>query len=719
MVRRGRCHRAGLVSNDHMAEGLHGGRRPRPVADVPPPALADGEAAAKAWLLALVAARPLATVADLPAVELARDAPGLCAGVLAAVGSDHDLEALAPGGESADLAVRAARLAGASTPSAVVAAVASNTVMVPNCRPPRRRPPTGVDAPASRAARTGRSADSPPGASASRSWSEPTAARTPAQRPGASRASSTAGRSATVASGRAATRARSHALAAASPSASAGGGTSATGRGRRPPWRPSAMWSMDTSPARWHRPAPDHRPTPEPTARPDGGRRMARAGPSPGAPPPGARTAGRRRRAARRGRARPAPTAMIPPMPELRSIAEARADVLAHVRPLALRGGRGRARARPPPRRRRARGGRRAGLRQQRHGRLRRALGPGRADAAPRRGEPGRGALRRRARRAARPCGRRPAPRCPRAPTASSSSSSPTRTPPPGPSRRATRSRRGATCARPAATSRRGRPSCARARASAPPSWASRCRPAWRACASGRSPRRRPHDGRRAAPARRRARGGSAARLQRRGAGRPGRRRGRPRRPHAAHPGPRATRRAPRSPQALGSARVVLLSGGVSVGPHDHVKAALAHLGVREVFWRVALRPGQADVVRHGRRPARLRPPREPGLLDGHVPALRAARARGAAGRRPRPAAGPRAADHRRGAQPGTRRGRPGAPGGRRGDADRRPELAPADLDARGRRARPRPARRGRAPAPAPRSTSSCSCAASAARGRR
>ena len=45
--------------------------------------------------------------------------------------------------------------------------------------------------------------------------------------------------------------------------------------------------------------------------------------------------------------------------------------------------------------------------------------------------------------------------------------------------------------------------------------------------------------------------------------------------------------------QALGSARVVLLSGGVSVGPHDHVKAALAHLGVREVFWRVALRPGK------------------------------------------------------------------------------------------------------------------------------
>jgi molybdopterin molybdotransferase len=45
--------------------------------------------------------------------------------------------------------------------------------------------------------------------------------------------------------------------------------------------------------------------------------------------------------------------------------------------------------------------------------------------------------------------------------------------------------------------------------------------------------------------------------------------------------------------QALATAHVVVMSGGVSVGPHDHVKDALAHLGVREVFWRVALRPGK------------------------------------------------------------------------------------------------------------------------------
>jgi molybdopterin molybdotransferase len=44
---------------------------------------------------------------------------------------------------------------------------------------------------------------------------------------------------------------------------------------------------------------------------------------------------------------------------------------------------------------------------------------------------------------------------------------------------------------------------------------------------------------------------------------------------------------------ALTDADVVCVSGGVSVGPHDHVKPALAALGVEEHFWRVALRPGK------------------------------------------------------------------------------------------------------------------------------
>jgi len=47
---------------------------------------------------------------------------------------------------------------------------------------------------------------------------------------------------------------------------------------------------------------------------------------------------------------------------------------------------------------------------------------------------------------------------------------------------------------------------------------------------------------------------------------------------------------------ALGSALehdVVISTGGVSVGAHDLVRDAARHLGVEEVFWRVALRPGK------------------------------------------------------------------------------------------------------------------------------
>lgn len=45
--------------------------------------------------------------------------------------------------------------------------------------------------------------------------------------------------------------------------------------------------------------------------------------------------------------------------------------------------------------------------------------------------------------------------------------------------------------------------------------------------------------------------------------------------------------------RALEDADVVCVSGGVSVGPHDHVKPALAALEVEEIFWRVALKPGK------------------------------------------------------------------------------------------------------------------------------
>jgi molybdopterin molybdotransferase len=38
---------------------------------------------------------------------------------------------------------------------------------------------------------------------------------------------------------------------------------------------------------------------------------------------------------------------------------------------------------------------------------------------------------------------------------------------------------------------------------------------------------------------------------------------------------------------------VAVICGGVSVGVHDHVRPALRAAGAREVFWRVALRPGK------------------------------------------------------------------------------------------------------------------------------
>jgi len=38
---------------------------------------------------------------------------------------------------------------------------------------------------------------------------------------------------------------------------------------------------------------------------------------------------------------------------------------------------------------------------------------------------------------------------------------------------------------------------------------------------------------------------------------------------------------------------VVVLCGGVSVGEHDHVKRALADLGVEQAFWGVSLKPGK------------------------------------------------------------------------------------------------------------------------------
>jgi molybdopterin molybdotransferase len=49
---------------------------------------------------------------------------------------------------------------------------------------------------------------------------------------------------------------------------------------------------------------------------------------------------------------------------------------------------------------------------------------------------------------------------------------------------------------------------------------------------------------------------------------------------------------------------VLVVSGGVSVGPHDHVRPAFEACGVEEVFWRVRVKPGKP--LWFGRRGATL-----------------------------------------------------------------------------------------------------------------
>src|SRR4051794_458353 len=98
--------------------------RARPVADAPVAALiADADELGKGWLLELVASGPLAAAQGLPLDDLIRDGPALCSAVARALGDDVELARLAPGGDLAPLAARAAALAGAHDPRAAVAAV--------------------------------------------------------------------------------------------------------------------------------------------------------------------------------------------------------------------------------------------------------------------------------------------------------------------------------------------------------------------------------------------------------------------------------------------------------------------------------------------------------------------------------------------------------------------------------------------------------------------
>lgn len=86
-------------------------RRPRPVAGLP---ALDARAVAKAWLVELVAGATLEEAAALPAADLAREGPGLCAAVVGALSDDAALRRLGPGGNLAWLSARAAELAGSA-----------------------------------------------------------------------------------------------------------------------------------------------------------------------------------------------------------------------------------------------------------------------------------------------------------------------------------------------------------------------------------------------------------------------------------------------------------------------------------------------------------------------------------------------------------------------------------------------------------------------------
>jgi hypothetical protein len=74
--------------------------RARPVADAPIDAmLAKTDELARRWAVALIIARPLGQMADVPLEDFAREAPALCAAVIRALDSDAELLQLAAGGD--------------------------------------------------------------------------------------------------------------------------------------------------------------------------------------------------------------------------------------------------------------------------------------------------------------------------------------------------------------------------------------------------------------------------------------------------------------------------------------------------------------------------------------------------------------------------------------------------------------------------------------------
>ncbi len=107
----------------------HPTSRARPVADLPlDPLLARAEELARRWAIALILARPLSRIGDIPLEVWAGDAPTLCAQMLRALDSDAELDRLTGGGaptgrEQSAPARRLVAMAGARDAGEAVEAV--------------------------------------------------------------------------------------------------------------------------------------------------------------------------------------------------------------------------------------------------------------------------------------------------------------------------------------------------------------------------------------------------------------------------------------------------------------------------------------------------------------------------------------------------------------------------------------------------------------------
>lgn len=107
---------------------MHPTPRAGPVAGLPIESLLErAEEIARRWAIAMVVARPLAGLGEVPLEDLAREAPELCAQAVRALGSDDELDRLtgrgaAGGREESAPARRLAAISGAGDPSATVEA---------------------------------------------------------------------------------------------------------------------------------------------------------------------------------------------------------------------------------------------------------------------------------------------------------------------------------------------------------------------------------------------------------------------------------------------------------------------------------------------------------------------------------------------------------------------------------------------------------------------